>query len=132
MPGSHSSFTSLMDKITRTCRNAAGDIVAIQTISVIIKPLDPVNGAGMNLVDPQSISTDRFLRGARITLHTKKQLKSGASRTIATVETSGRFDVRTESGGDVTTVTYTGVAPVNDITVPVSTLGGVLKVGDAV
>lgn len=132
MPGSHSSFTSLMDKITRTCKNGAGDVVAVQTISVLLKPLDPVNAAGMNLVEADSISTNRFLRGARITLHTRKSLKSGASRTVATVETTGGFDSRTESGGDVTTVTYAGVAPVNDVVVPVSTLGGVIKVGDSV
>lgn len=133
MPAGYTSGrNSILDRITRTCKNAAGDVVAIQVITVVVKPLDPVNAAGMSYVTPESISTDRFKRGARVSLQTDLTLKSGASRVIATVETTGSFDSRTESGGDITTVTYEGIPPVNDIIVPVSTLDGVFKVGDSV
>ena len=125
-------MSSVLDTITRVCKNAAGDIIATQTISVLVKPLDPINSSGMNFVNSESIDNRRFYRGARVTLHTELSLKSGASRAVSTVETAGGFNSRTESGGDITTVTYTGIAPVNDITVPVSTLSGVIKVGDTV
>lgn len=123
---------SVLDTITRTCRNAAGDIIATQVITVQTYTVQNVNGAGMNLVRSNSLSTDRFKRTAVVKLSTTRSPRTGASATIANVVTEGRFNTRTEADGDITTVTYAGTAPVNDIVVPVSTLSGLLKVGDSV
>lgn len=133
MPAGYTSGqVSVLDTITRTCRNAAGDIIATQVITVQVYTAQGVNAAGMSLVTSDGLSTNRFKRTAVVKLSTTKSPKTGASATIANVTTEGRFDSRTEDGGDITTVTYAGVAPVNDIVVPVTTLGGVLKVGDSV
>lgn len=133
MPAGHTSGqVSVLDTISRICRNAAGDIVATQIITVQAYTVQTVNGAGMSLVTSNSLSTNRFKRTAVVKLSTTRSPRSGASTTIANIVTEGKFDSRTESGGDITTVTYAGIAPVNDIVVPVSTLTGVLKVGDAV
>lgn len=134
MPAGYTSGqVSLLDIITRTYKNAAGDVIATQTLSVFSGTVMTVNGAGMSLVTSDSLSTNRFKRTATWRLSTTLSPKTGASTTIATVVTSGKFDSRTESGGDITTVTYSGSSDVeNDITVPITLLDGVLAVGDTV
>jgi hypothetical protein len=133
MPAGYTSGqVSVLDTITRTCRNAAGDIIATQVITVQAYTNTGVNSAGMSLVTSDGLSTNRFKRTAVVKLSTTKSPRSGASSTIANIQTEGKYDSRTEDGGDITTVTYAGRAPVNDVVVPVTTLGGVLKVGDSV
>jgi hypothetical protein len=133
MPAGYTSGQiSVLDTITRTCFNGAGDVIATQVITVQAYTIQGFNAAGMNLVTSDGLSTNRFKRTAVVKLSTTKSPITGASSTIASIQTEGKYDARTESGGDITTVTYTGRAPVNDIIVPVTTLGGVLKVGDSV
>jgi hypothetical protein len=130
--GYGSGNPSVLDRIVRTYRNAAGDVIATQTISVVLNYIDGVNAAGMALQTSDSQSTNRFRRTASIKLKTVRSPKSGASATVATVVTEGSFDSRSESSGDVVSVTYTGTSGQNDLIIPVNALGGVLKVGDSV
>lgn len=130
--GSISGQVSTLDTITRTCKNAAGTIIATQIITVQAYSVAAINTAGMNLVTSDGLGTNRFKRTAVVKLNTQRSTVTGASAVIATIQTEGRFNTRTEGSGDIETVTYTGIAPVNDIIVPVSTLGGVFKVSDSV
>ena len=123
---------STVESIVRTCKNAAGDIIAVQTITVTFKPITSVEANGLALVTANSLSSDRFRRGASIKLSTKVSYKSGGSRTISSIDTTGGFSSTVQANNDISTVVYAGVAPTNDVTVPVTAMGGVFKVGDTV
>lgn len=124
--------SSILDVITRTYLNAAGNTIATQTLSITSYPVNSVNTSGMNLTTADGLSTNRFLRRATIRLKTTTTTSTATSKVIASVVTSGRFNVRNESGGDVINVVYSGVAPQNDIIVPVTEMAGVFKVGDSI
>jgi hypothetical protein len=130
-----SGNTSLLDTIVRNYYNNSNDLLATQHISVQVKQLSTVDGAGRNLVTSASQSTTRFKRTAVVkvsmTLNTHNSTGAGAIRTINRVTTIGKFDTHTLNGdGDVEYVTYLGSEHVNDLIIPVNLLEGVYKEGD--
>jgi hypothetical protein len=131
MPG-YTGSSSVLDVITRTYKNAAGDTIAIQKISVRVETISTQNRAGMNLTTPESLELTRFKRTGRPVLTTSRSIKSGASAVISSVVTEGSFDTYTVVSSDITEVVYVGVSPVNSLTIPVNSLSGVFKIGDTV
>ncbi len=133
MPAGYTSGNvSILDTITRTYRNSANDIIATQIITVQCYTVCTANGAGASLYTEKSLSTDRFKRTAQIRLSTTRSPKSGASGIITSITTEGKFNTRSESGGDIDSVTYTAEEPVNALTIPVRQLTGVFTIGDSV
>jgi len=130
-----SGSSSLFDTIIRTCKNAAGETIAVQRLSVIVKTVGTENVAGQNLVTVESLDTRRFKRTGIIKLVQSRPANTSLSdRTVATVDVEGSFSSYTlDSNNDVTTVTYTSpVTEVNDLTLPVNTISGIIQVGASV
>lgn len=123
---------SLLDKIVRTCLNAAAETIAVQTINISVSTISTVSGSGAMLVTPESVETTRFKRTARPTLFTEKRYVTSGGRVVAKVLTSGAYDSTTIVSNDIESVVYNGVSPVNNIEIPVTALQGVYKVGDTI
>lgn len=140
MPGyGNAGSLNTADKIVRVCKNAAGNIVATQTISVTFDTVSTVDGRGHPLSTPEATGQNgatikRFMRTATSRLiKTERSLLSAASRAITTIETTGNFNTRTEASNDVVSATYLGDGLlVNNVTVGVNTIPGVFKIGDSV
>jgi methylthioribose-1-phosphate isomerase len=132
MPGYSSGQTTVLDTITRICKNSDSVALAIQEINVRAATISTVNRAGMSLVTASSLSTDRFKRTGTVKLASTTFLNTqSANRAITSVEVSGRFDSFTKDGDqDVETVTYSGDDVVNDLVFGINNIPGVIRVGD--
>lgn len=134
MPAGYGSGnSSSLDTIIRIYKNAAADVLAIQSISVVIKKVDGINAAGMALVTDESITSLRFRRTATFHVTTERFINLAVSRVISSIDTSGNFNSYTSSAGDVTSVTYTGAASVeNDIVFAIQNNTELFHLGDSV
>ncbi len=125
-------MSSQLDTITRICKNAAGLVVAVQTLTVVSRTISTMDPSGSNLITADALSTRRFLRTASVNVDTEKFVVPDGDQDIDSVETSGSYDSYTVASSDVATVTYTGISPQNSITLGISGDTRVLGIGDTV
>lgn len=124
---------SVLDRITRVCKNSAGDIIATQVITVRTESIETRTGAGISFIDPRNITIARFGRRGLFSVRTQTAKTTSGNATITTILTTGGYDIAIMVGNDVDYVTYNGDDNgMNNIDIPVSQLTSVYVVGDIV
>ena len=117
--GVYSMSTSLLDVITRIYKNAAGGIIGIYHISIDVR--FPASSSHI----PGKISDGRFKRTSKRTVNLEVfNLVMGESRVIDEISMTGKYDDFTYNGTntDIVSVTYTGNAQTNDLTIGMNDL----------
>lgn len=125
-------MSSVLDTITRICKNSDDETVAVQTLVISYQVINTTDQAGRAVSTPAGVAAGtRFLRTARLSLVKTTKLYMGGDRTITEIETIGNFDdAEVDGDGTVTTVTYIGTSPTNSVTLGIEQTTGILQVGD--